>query len=170
MNKRSVLGFEYLNVVNDAIGTPECAKDAPPPSTTTTTAATSTIISTSTVFSTVSQDPVSTEANTQEPSDDDSIFRWDIFWIIVASLIAVSVLSVVLGLSYVFVIRPRIFTQTMEVTRPAEDIPTDSKYQYETPDVQTLPRLHVLHDPIEGPYISGINYIKHLNEDGSTRK
>lgn len=166
MNKRSVLGFEYLNVVNEAVATPECTKDAPPPSTTTTTQATTTTTSTTTtIVPTVSQEP-----NTSDDSDSDVGFRWDIFWIIIACVIAMSIICVVLGLIYMLVIRPRIFTRTLEVTRPAEDEPTDSKYQYETPDIQTLPRLHVLHDPIEGPYISGINYIKHLNEDGPTRK
>lgn len=165
MNKRSILGFEYINIVNDDINTPECTRDAAPPTTTTTETTTSTTTSTSTTVSSTDQVLSSTETNAELQTEDDLSFRWDIFWIAFSSLVVVSVISVILGLLYVYVIKPRIYTRTLEVTRSVDDSPNDTKYEYDTSDIQTLPRLHVLHDPVDGPYISGINYIRNISDD-----
>lgn len=159
MNRGSVLALEYLNVVNSNIQRPECFKEVPPPVTTTTWA-------TTLVSSTLSTTSTSTASPTDTPDHEvpGSTFNGDspsnrVLWTILGvSIVAVTVLVLV----FVFVIRPRYSSKVLHVTKPIDE---DDDSERTVPNVQTIPRLHVLHDPINGPYISGVNYVKHLEDD-----
>lgn len=169
------MGLEFINIVSSNIQTPECTKDAPPPQTTTTTIASplTTINTTTLVTTTEATTTPTTTQNDPESNDltkNATNFRWDPFRIIFAIILAL-LIAIAIGVIYQFIIRPRIYTQTMHVTQPKYD-PNLIHNFYDIPHVQTIPRLHVLHHPIEGPYISGVNYIKHLDaeEDGPNKK
>lgn len=169
MNKNSVLALEFINVANANIQRPECMRDEPPPTTTTQPTTTS-----STTASTTTPQPESeeTDATTSKPpgesafndahTNDDSQ-SISVVWIILIICFAFIIIIIILVVVFIYLIRPRFTTKVLHVTRPIDD--DDDNGGRTAPHVQTIPRLHVLHDPVNGPYVSGVNYIKHLEED-----
>lgn len=161
-NKNSVLALEYLNVVNTKNQRPECIKDLPPLASTTTVPIT---LSTTT-------SPVTTAPPTTAFGDGDGDGNADgtgvdkrsssALFVILGISLSFIIVVIILVVVFIFVIRPRFSTKVLHVTKPIDE---DEDGDRTTPHVQTIPRLHVLHDPINGPYISGVNYIKHLEED-----
>lgn len=168
MNKKSILALEYLNIVNSNVETPECTKDVPPPPTTVAT----TVSPPTETVPTYTSDEWSTTSEPFYPTDDwgpgtntaFSISPKTVSWLVLGGSISFIVLAIILALIFVLIIRPRHRARILHVTMPNNNtntIPLDEKNDAY---VQTLPRLHVLHDPITGPYISGVTSIKHLEE------
>lgn len=170
MNKKSVLALEFLNVVNSNIQRPECMKDLPPPTTTTLPTTTTSTRPTTTTLppSTDSPDDASpTELPADSTFNDAATTNNDdhpiaIVWIVLIICLVFILIIIVLVLVFIYLIRPRFTTKVLHVTRPIDEEDDGSRT---APYIQTIPRLHVLHDPVNGPYISGVNYIKHLEED-----
>lgn len=170
MNKKSVLALEYLNIVNTNVQTPECTKAVPPPPTT---VATTVLPPTETVptytftsdeWTTTSEPFYPTDEWYPLPNDAVSVSPKMVSWLVLGGSISFIVLAIILALIFVFIIRPRHRARILHVTMPnnnSNTIPLDEKNDAY---VQTLPRLHVHHDPISGPYISGVTSIKHLEE------
>lgn len=164
LNKNSTVALEYLNVVNSNMSQSECIKDLPPLVTTTT-------VETTTSTTTMTTAPIDeTPTETLNPPGHDEPFNNDhsedrqtdnVVWIVLGIILAVIFLIVVIVVIYGFLIRPRLATKVLHVTNTVDEDNNSGRMPY----VQTIPRLHVMHDPITGPYISGVNYAKRLEED-----
>lgn len=168
MNKKSILALEYINVVNTNVQTPECTKDVPPPSPPTTVA--TTLPPSTTASATTPEDWWSTTEEPFHPADDEgssesfSISPKSVSWLVLGGSISLIVLAIIFALIFIFIIRPRYRARILHVTMPNNNTNTITMDEKNDAYVQTLPRLHVHHDPITGPYISGVTSIKHLEE------